>query len=106
MAGPTLVFDLETQRLADEVGGWTHIHRMRLACAVALDLETGEFRDYLEPDASRLAADLQSAGLVVGFNVKRFDYIVLQPYTDVRLAALPTLDLLEQVEHRLGSASG
>ncbi|MBI3359835.1 MAG: ribonuclease H-like domain-containing protein [Chloroflexi bacterium] len=47
-------------------------------------------------------AELQSAGLVVGFNIKRFDYTVLQPYTGVRLADLPTLDLLEHIHRALG----
>ena len=29
-------FDLETQKVASEVGGWAHIDRMGLAVAVAL----------------------------------------------------------------------
>jgi len=102
MPGPILVFDLETQRLAEEVGGWKHIARMGLACAVALDLATGEFVRYLEPEAARLADDLLSASLVVGFNVRRFDYAVLQPYTSRRLADIPTVDVLEHVEQTLG----
>jgi DEAD/DEAH box helicase domain-containing protein len=40
--------------------------------------------------------------LVVGFNLKRFDYRVLQPYTAIDLAALPTLDIMEEVQNNLG----
>ena len=31
------LFDIETQRLADEVGGWGNVHLMRLAVAVLYD---------------------------------------------------------------------
>lgn len=102
MTAPTIVFDLETKKLAEEVGGWSHIADMGLACAVTLNTATGEFGRFLEADASILVAALQDAALVVGFNLKRFDYTVLQPYTTERLADLPTLDLLEHVERALG----
>ena len=39
----------------------------------------------------------------MGFNIKRFDYRVLQPYTKVRLAEVPTLDMLEEVYTSLGT---
>jgi DEAD/DEAH box helicase domain-containing protein len=40
--------------------------------------------------------------LIVGFNIKRFDYRVLQPYTVIDLDALPTLDILEEIQALLG----
>ena len=43
---------------------------------------------------------LRAADLVVGFNIRRFDYPLLSAYTGVDYnRALPTLDLLEEV-HR------
>ncbi len=45
---------------------------------------------------------LDELDLVVGFNIKRFDYRVLQPYTNVTLEGLPTLDILEEVHTFLG----
>ncbi len=35
----TLVFDLETKRLADEVGGWDHIDKMGLSAGVTYHVE-------------------------------------------------------------------
>ena len=102
LPGPTLVFDLETQRLAEEVGGWKNVAHMGLACAVTLDLATGEFARYGEPDAARLADDLRAASLVIGFNIRRFDFTVLQPYTAHRLAEVPALDILQHIENALG----
>jgi DEAD/DEAH box helicase domain-containing protein len=106
MPAPVLVFDLETKQLAEEVGGWSQVARMGLACAVTQDTATGAFAHYVEADAARLADDLSAAALVVGFNVLRFDYAVLQPYTTRPLAEIPTLDILEQVERVLGFRVG
>lgn len=99
---PEIFFDLETQRLAEEVGGWNFKHRMGMSCAVTLNGRTQVFENYLETEAERLIATLQGAARVIGFNIKNFDYLVLQPYTSVKLAHLPTLDLLEVIHHTLG----
>ena len=42
------------------------------------------FRTYREADVDALLADLARADLVIGFNSIRFDYKVLQGYTDER----------------------
>ncbi|MDX2000688.1 MAG: Zn-binding domain-containing protein, partial [Thermoanaerobaculia bacterium] len=100
---PTIVFDLETRRSADEVGGWEHLHRLGVAVGVACVLEEGRFEIYREDRVGELVDLLASAGLVVGFNVKRFDYAVLSGYTGVDHGRFwPTLDLLEDLERRLG----
>jgi len=100
--GPTVLFDVETRRSADEVGGWSKAHRMGIAVAVALHLEEGRFETFLEPDVPRLVAALKGAGLVVGYNSRRFDYAVLSGYTGEDYAkTLPTLDLLESLHARL-----
>ena len=96
-------FDLETQRSAEEVGGWDQAARMGLALAVVEDVATGEARAYREADAPSLLVDLLSADLVVGYNVKRFDYAVLGAYApEGALRRVPTLDLLEEIHRVLG----
>ena len=101
--GKILVFDLETQKSADEVGGWSHIDKMGLGLGVTLDLHKENFLVFFEQNVEKLLIELLSADLVVGFNVKRFDYTVLRPYTDVDLAKrVPTLDMLEHVKEKLG----
>ncbi|MCA1990179.1 MAG: ribonuclease H-like domain-containing protein, partial [Desulfarculus sp.] len=98
----TVVFDLETQRLAAEVGGWNNTHLMRVSVAVAHDSATDEFLVFGEREAGQLIALLERAELVVGFNCKRFDYGVLSAYTARDLTRLPTLDLMEDVTACLG----
>ncbi len=101
--GNTLVFDLETLRSAAEVGGWGNAHRMGIALAVVCHLEEERFEVFRETEARALAAALRAAGLVVGFNVRRFDYRVLAGYTGADYNRfVPTLDLLEDVRRALG----
>lgn len=98
-----LVFDLETQLSADDVGGWKQARQMRLAVAAVWDSVTGETTAYLEHEVEELLTHLKRADLVCGYNVKKFDYEVLRGYTFESLHLLPTLDLLEViVMHRGG----
>lgn len=97
-----LFFDLETQRSAEEVGGWHNAHLMRVALAVTWDTAAGRFDTFHERDVPALLARLAEAELVVGFNVLGFDYRVLRGYTDRELERLPTFDLLDAVRERIG----
>ncbi|MGQ9919751.1 MAG: DEAD/DEAH box helicase [Desulfobacca sp.] len=96
------VLDIETQLSAEEVGGWHHCHLMKLAVAVVADLSRQQYEVYFEDQAAALCQRLQEVDLVVGFNLKKFDYRVLQPYTEIPLKHLPTLDILEEIQHYLG----
>ena len=49
-----------------------------------------------------LIAELQNATLIVGFNLKDFDYQVLSHYTDVPLSDLLTFDLMRHVTDTVG----
>jgi DEAD/DEAH box helicase domain-containing protein len=97
-----LVFDLETQRSAEEVGGWANAHRMGLALAVVYDVRRDVYRTYYEADVHRLLLDLVMADCVVGFNIERFDLPVLSAYTDWDLKRIRTLDLLARIRSQLG----
>lgn len=103
----TVLFDVETRRSADDVGGWNNAHKMGVAVAVALVLEEGRFEVYEEPAVPRLIELLKGASLVVGYNIRRFDYAVLAGYTGEDYSrTLPTLDLLEDLHRRLGFRLG
>jgi DEAD/DEAH box helicase domain-containing protein len=94
--------DLETCCSAADVGGWDQCHRMGVSLAVLHETHTGVATTYREHDLERLGQRLKKLDLVVGFNIKRFDYQVLQPYTAIRLSELPTMDILEEVYNILG----
>jgi DEAD/DEAH box helicase domain-containing protein len=97
-----VVFDLETQRSFDEVGGRSQLHRLGVSVGVSYRYDRDEFKTYTEDTIAELIALLQSADLVVGYNIKGFDYEVLRGYSDADLRALPTLDLMYELEDRLG----
>ena len=101
----SVYFDLETQKSADEVGGWDKISRMRMSVGVTYSTERGDYRIYGEKQVDELIQELRRADLVVGFNNLRFDYEVLHGYTTLDLRQIPTLDMLvdlqKTLQHRL-----
>ena len=103
VSGPRVqYFDLETQKSAEEVGGWGNIHKMGLAVGVVWDSLDQEFFTYEERDAAQLVEKLRTADLAVGFNIIGFDYTVLQPYSDFDLQEINTFDMLVDVKKNLG----
>jgi len=97
-----VTFDVETQFLANEVGGWSHIRDMLLSAAVTYDEASDEYQYFREENTDELISTLREADLIVGYNVVRFDYEVLRHYTDDPLDDLPTLDLLVHIRRALG----
>jgi DEAD/DEAH box helicase domain-containing protein len=94
-------FDLETQKSADEVGGWNQINKMGMSIGVTYSTARGDYKIYGEKQINELITELQRADLVVGFNNLRFDYEVLHGYTAFDLRQLPTLDMLVELQKTL-----
>jgi len=101
-------FDLETQKAASEVGGWSKesVRKMRMSVGVTYSTRTGRYVIYPEWEVQALIEQLRRADLVVGFNIKQFDYEVLVGH-DLFFdpEQIPTLDLLldlqKEFPHRL-----
>ena len=94
-------FDLETQKSAQEVGGWNHIDRMGMSIGVTYSTARGGYAIYGEAQIDDLITELQRADLVVGFNHIRFDYQVLHGYTPLDLRQIPSLDMLIEIQNTL-----
>jgi len=99
-------FDLETQKSADEVGGWGNIRDMKMSIGVTYSTGRGEYTIYGESQVNELIEELRRADLVVGFNHERFDYEVLaghNPFFDPE--QVPSLDLMldlkKELNHRI-----
>jgi len=96
-------FDLETQRTANDVGGWDKKHEMGMSLGVTYSSRDNCYEIFSEDRAEHLIKRLQRADLVVGFNHVRFDYDVLMAYTILDLREnLVSLDLLQEVERIAG----
>lgn len=96
-------FDLETQRTANDVGGWDKKHEMGMSLGVTYSSRDNCYEIFSEDRAEQLIKRLQRADLVVGFNHVRFDYDVLMAYTILDLREnLVSFDLLQEVERIAG----
>lgn len=95
-------FDLETQKSAEEVGGWDRIRDMRMSVGVTFSTARGTYHIYGESQVNALVEELRRADCVVGFNILRFDYEVLtghNPFFDP--TQVPTLDMLAELQKTL-----
>lgn len=92
-----IYFDVETQRSAQEIGGWNYIERLGLALAVTYDTRDNNYKIYNEASVTNLVEVLHAADLVVGFNHLNFDYRVLSAYTETDLQSLPNFDMHAQL---------
>lgn len=96
------VLDVETQRSAQEVGGWQNADLMGISGMVLYDSEKDDYFEYMEKDITEFVAHVTSLDLMVGFNIKRFDYRVISRHTSLDFHKLNTLDILEKIQQRLG----
>ena len=107
MSQDVVYFDLETQRTANDAGGWQRKRDMGMSIGVTYSTRLGEYRIYTEKNVDALVDQLVRADLVVGFNVIKFDYEVLMGYTILDLPHhCRTLDLLLEIEMKLGHRLG
>lgn len=97
-----LVLDLETQREFSEVEG-RKPELLGVSLVGVYSYEEDRYDAYLEADlSSKLGPRLQAAELLIGFNIRRFDLPVLQPYVSYSLTTLPVLDIMEEIVKNLG----
>ena len=64
-------FDLETQKSAEEVGGWDNISRMGMSIGVTYSTAQGAYRIYGEKQVGELITDLQRADLQRAMAVRK-----------------------------------
>ena len=109
-----LVFDLETQKSAEEVGGWSNIKDMKFSVAVVWDSKKNDFFTYYHDrqccQLQELVDHLCCGSRVIGFNHLYFDYEVLLGYYKgseqeallAKLSSQGNLDLLIAIKKEIG----
>lgn len=103
-----IVFDVETKKAFDEVGGY---YPEKLGVSVSgvfyRDSLSGEewLKGFREEEFPEMFRVFERADRIVGFNSIGFDMPALSPYYVGDLLALPNLDIMleiqKQVEHRV-----
>ncbi|MBI2607506.1 MAG: ribonuclease H-like domain-containing protein [Candidatus Doudnabacteria bacterium] len=97
-----IVLDLETQKSFDEVGGRDRNHMLKVSVVGIYSYSLNKFSTFTESQLFRLGEMLAEADQIIGFNIKNFDFPVLQPYLSFKLNKIPHLDILEEVEKLIG----
>ena len=97
-----LVFDLETQRAFSDAGGRLQTRQLGLSLGVVYSFRDDRFQTFFESQADALVELLLGAELVVGYNLIGFDYEVLRGYRDTPFDRVPTLDLMVDLQQKLG----
>jgi DEAD/DEAH box helicase domain-containing protein len=101
-----VVLDLETQKDIREVGGSKNYHLLKISVAGIYDYSDGEYKVFEEEETPLLDEILRKASLIIGFNIKHFDFAVLRPYVSFDLAKVPYLDIMEVFVKRQGYRIG
>lgn len=97
-----IVLDLETKKTFDEVAG-RNPAELEVTVVGTFFYETGDYKVFEEGEIPELEQVLAQATRVIGFNNRRFDFPVLQPYLKhLKLSEIPYLDLMEELEKVLG----
>jgi len=97
-----VVLDLETQRGIYGADGRRNPADLKVSvCGVYL-YEKDQFLTLRENQLKDLEPILAEADRVIGFNIKHFDFPVLQPYISMNLNNLMFLDMLEEVRRTIG----
>jgi DEAD/DEAH box helicase domain-containing protein len=97
-----VVLDLETQKIFDEIGS-RNPGDLGVSVAGVYFYETDEYVCFEESKLGDLERRLANVSRVIGFNIRRFDFPVLQPYLKhIDLGRMESLDILDDLEKTLG----
>ncbi len=97
-----IVLDLETQKSFDDVGGRGKNHLLKISVCGIYDYVSDQYLIYEEHELPRMAPLLQAADQIIGYNIKQFDFEVLQPYLNFNIHDVPYYDILEEIDKVLG----
>lgn len=95
-----IVLDIETQNAFEQ--GDRDPRKLRVSLVGVYFYEHDSFEVFFEQDLPKLWQRMEHADRIIGYNLLHFDYPVLNNYYPGDLAQLPTLDLLVEVENKLG----
>lgn len=96
-----VVLDIETQNTFQEVGSY-NAALLDISLIGCYFYETDTFETFLEDDLPKLWPRLERSDRIIGFNLFGFDYPCMQEYYTGDLMKLPTIDILLEIEKRIG----
>src|SRR3989338_7156298 len=98
----TIVFDIETKKSFDEVGGRDNLHLLGVSVVAAYSYNQKKFFAFEESNLNQFERLIKDAGLLIGFNINGFDIPVLNPHISLDAFSLPALDLMDDIKKGVG----
>jgi DEAD/DEAH box helicase domain-containing protein len=102
MAANKIVFDLETQKSFDDVGGRGRNDLLKISVLGLYSYPEDKYYCFTEDEVYKAGEMFQEADQIIGFNIKFFDFEVLRPYLNYDVHQLPYLDIMQEVEKVIG----
>lgn len=99
MARP-VVFDIETQQTFRDVNNDTR--KLKVSVAAAYDYQSEQIYAFAENQLTQLFKLFEQASVLVGYNSRNFDLVVLKAYYVGDLFKFPHFDLLEDIKEKAG----
>ena len=96
-----VVLDIETQNTFQDVGAYNPA-LLSVSLVGCYFYETDSYESFLEENLPKLWPRLERADRVIGYNLFGFDYPCLQSYYTGDFRKIPTVDLMLEIEKRLG----
>ncbi|HEU0051059.1 MAG TPA: ribonuclease H-like domain-containing protein [Patescibacteria group bacterium] len=96
-----VVLDIETRNTFQEVGAYNPA-LLTVSLVGVYFYETDTFEAFLLEDLPKLWPRLERADRIIGYNLFGFDYPCLQTCYTGDMMKLPTVDLLLEIEKKLG----
>ncbi len=97
-----IVIDIETKNSIADVGGPNNIAKLDASFVGIYSYNRNEYLSFFENEFDKLAPILQNAGLLIGFWNNHFDIPVMNKYFKFNLAKIDSLDILDDIEEKLG----
>jgi len=96
-----IVLDIETRNTFQDVGAYNP-SLLQISLVGVYFYETDTYEAFLEEDLPKLWPRLERSSRVIGYNLIGFDYPCLQTYYAGDIMKLPTVDVMKEIEKRLG----
>ena len=101
-----LVIDIETKNTIQDVGGPQNIPQLSMSFVGVYSYNQNKYLSFFEKDFKHLENLLKKTGLLIGFSSNRFDIPVLSRHFNINLRKIESLDMLDEIEEKLGHRIG
>lgn len=95
------VLDIETQNTFRDVGKYDHT-LLKISLVGVYFYETDTFEAFRENELAKLWPRLERLDRLIGYNIDDFDLPVMNNYYPGDITRLPTLDILAEIEKKVG----